>query len=1193
MKAHLPYRLISTILIVIISSCIKMEELSVMNSDYIIFKASLGSDNEPDVKSISENYTAVTEDWILTPDTKGEIMTKLDGSATVIGLLSEKGDISASKPWSGLKDSKFSFNGDELSSETPVRWGTIDSRYGNISMFLYSPVSIDGAVLPSDDAAGAPQMTYILPSDIARHTDIIAAHKEVTRANFGQSVPITFNHIFTALKFKMGFSCTVKSLTISGVYNKGTYTIGSSWGGHTFYTDETNNGSYTVTFGEGESGKHIDADTELFDGVMMMIPQTIPFEQTDNPRLTVTYLKDGAEKKISASLKGVKWDEGKMITYTLHEKTKESNYIYFDLAAGNVKITNQTYEGFVYATKASSGKREAIEISGTISAGQSYYVYQSCITDVNKSSKNYKAGYDGYDNKTKKFTGDFTLPSYPPVTYKGQLWSDFITNNTYVDGDEEINGKKGVIQAWDNAAGAGQADSKSINSASVNGSGAKGAVREAGREATKNRIHITGNIGDVKLYIDNIYSSYQQRGSTPNRKRAQGGISFLPAQDGSHSVLTINIIGDNRLGCVNYQNWTDSEKNCLVFEGSGSLTVGDTDYYRDDEGLGSNRSCAVIGGKDEPKEEEDVYNIVFNSGVIYAGATPSTCTAIGGGGNGNTSITINGGTITAVAKTTGTAIGGGTGLVQPGGEGKVTITNGNVYAYNFANTSNVPAAAIGAAGSRDAKGGKGHVTIEGGYVYAYAGRGTAIGGGSSAQNFAGDGTIIISGGTVIAKTEGRQSVGIGGGSSYTSQYNPTTGDKAFTKNGGSAQVTITGNPIIRTGSIGGGTPGKGESKGGKIGSAKINVKGGDIQAQFVMADSDGNVFDMSGGVIRNSSTSDTDYECIQDNGGAVYMEKGTFVMSGGEIKNCTGKNGGAVYIKGTSATTFTMNGGSILQSTALNNGGALYLDGGTVTLNGGTISRNLAQKGNGGGIYIKGGNFTMPELSTAEISKNAAYSRNSDGFGSGGGVYVTSTENNVTVDILSGTIQGNSADRYGGGLGVVMSGSTNIAANVSVGIENDKPELNPLITGNRASIQGGGLYVNGALANITINDGKIMDNLIAGYSHNPNVANEGGMVTLNGGDVTHVVVTYMPNGGTIILDGNTVSSVTQNIVTSTNSKMSVPGTFQRTGWVVDHWHTRQDGDNTKGKRYEIGGILNLDESIILYAQWRETTGSGQ
>ena len=117
-----------------------------------------------------------------------------------------------------------------------------------------------------------------------------------------------------------------------------------------------------------------------------------------------------------------------------------------------------------------------------------------------------------------------------------------------------------------------------------------------------------------------------------------------------------------------------------------------------------------------------------------------------------------------------------------------------------------------------------------------------------------------------------------------------------------------------------------------------------------------------------------------------------------------------------------------------------------------------------------------------------------------------------------------------------------------------------------------------------------MDNLIAGYSHNPNVANEGGMVTLNGGDVTHVVVTYMPNGGTIILDGNTVSSVTQNIVTSTNSKMSVPGTFQRTGWVVDHWHTRQDGDNTKGKRYEIGGILNLDESIILYAQWRETTG---
>ena len=1173
-----------------------------MDSDYIIFKASLGSDNEPDVKSISENYTAVTEDWILTPDTKGEIMTKLDGSATVIGLLSEKGDISASKPWSGLKDSKFSFNGDELSSETPVRWGTIDSRYGNISMFLYSPVSIDGAVLPSDDAAGAPQMTYILPSDIARHTDIIAAHKEVTRASFGQSVPITLNHIFTALKFKMGFSCTVKSLTISGVYNKGTYTIGSSWGGQTFYTDETNDGSYTVTFGEGGSGKHVDADTELFDGVMMMIPQTIPFEQTDNPRLTVTYLKDGAEKKISASLKGVKWDEGKMITYTLHEKTKESNYIYFDLAAGNVTITDQTYKGSVYATKASTGKREAIEISGTISAGQSYYVYQSCITDVNKSSKNYKAGYDGYDdNKTKKFTGDFTLPSYPPVTYKGQLWSDFITNNTYVDGDEEINGKKGVIQAWDNAAGAGQADSKYINSGSVNGSGAMGAVREAGREATKNRIHITGNIGDVKLYIDNIYSSYQQRGSTPNRKRAQGGISFLPAQDGSHSVLTINIIGDNRLGCVNYQNWTDSEKNCLVFEGSGSLTVGDTDYYRDDEGLGSNRSCAVIGGKDEPKEEEDVYNIVFNSGVIYAGATPSTCTAIGGGGNGNTSITINGGTITAVAKTTGTAIGGGTGLVQPGGEGKVTITNGNVYAYNFANTSNVPAAAIGAAGSRDAKGGKGHVTIEGGYVYAYAGMGTAIGGGSSAKNFAGDGTIIISGGTVIAKTEGRQSVGIGGGSSYTLQYSPATDDEAFTKNGGSAQVTITGNPIIRTGSIGGGTPGKGESKGGKIGSAKINVQGGDIQAQFVMADSDGNVFDMSGGVIRNSYHTDTEYPHIQTNGGAVYMEQGTFLMKGGEIKNCTGVNGGAVYIMGNEQTTFTMEGGSILHSTAEENGGALYLDGGTVTLKGGFIEENLAAKGNGGGICIKRGSFFMPEGSKAMIQNNAAYSRNTDGNGSGGGVYVTSNTEDVKVNIISGTIQNNTSDRYGGGLSVDMSSSQKIAANVTVGKAGSKTNTNPLITGNRASLEGGGLYVNGQQANIVINDGKIQGNKTAGYVANADVANEGGMVTLNGGDVPHVVVTYMPNGGNINLNGQAVTSVTQKIVTSTNSLMVVPGIFSRPGWKITSWHTRPDGDDTKGIRYTpkdlnnpmTGVTLNLSKSDTLYAQWTETTGSGQ
>ena len=97
------------------------------------------------------------------------------------------------------------------------------------------------------------------------------------------------------------------------------------------------------------------------------------------------------------------------------------------------------------------------------------------------------------------------------------------------------------------------------------------------------------------------------------------------------------------------------------------------------------------------------------------------------------------------------------------------------------------------------------------------------------------------------------------------------------------------------------------------------------------------------------------------------------------------------------------------------------------------------------------------------------------------------------------------------------------------------------------------------------------------------------MVTLNGGKVNSVTVTYMPNGGTVSLDGATVESVSQKIVTATNSKMVVPGMFSRAGWRISHWHTRPDGDDTKGTRYETGATLNLSKDETLYAQWEPTT----
>jgi hypothetical protein len=181
-------------------------------------------------------------------------------------------------------------------------------------------------------------------------------------------------------------------------------------------------------------------------------------------------------------------------------------------------------------------------------------------------------------------------------------------------------------------------------------------------------------------------------------------------------------------------------------------------------------------------------------------------------------------------------------------------------------------------------------------------------------------------------------------------------------------------------------------------------------------------------------------------------------------------------------------------------------------------------------------------------------------------------------------------------VGVDVSGGINAQATVVVGQSGASTQF-PDIKGNRASLLGGGLYVNGLNANIIINDGRIMDNHTSGYVSNPNVANEGGMVTLNGGEVTHVIVTYMPNAPSSAhvtvqdQNGQTVEYLQQKIVTSTNSKMLIPGTFTRPKWVIGSWHTRPDGDDSRGTRYTPGQILNLSESVTLYAQWNEESGS--
>lgn len=123
-----------------------------------------------------------------------------------------------------------------------------------------------------------------------------------------------------------------------------------------------------------------------------------------------------------------------------------------------------------------------------------------------------------------------------------------------------------------------------------------------------------------------------------------------------------------------------------------------------------------------------------------------------------------------------------------------------------------------------------------------------------------------------------------------------------------------------------------------------------------------------------------------------------------------------------------------------------------------------------------------------------------------------------------------------------------------------------------------GLYAQGTNANITIYSGQIKSNNVTGYVYNPDVANERGMVYLYGGDVTHVTITFDPNGGTYIPGG----TCQQMIVKATNSLLILPPSSDFSHVL---YGTLSGWKDALGNSYTNNQVMNINEDLTLYAQW--------
>ncbi len=193
------------------------------------------------------------------------------------------------------------------------------------------------AIYPSSEsytiAPAAGIVAYTTPESSADQSDLLYATAEQgLGAEQKETVHLTFNHLLTAVRFKVGSQqlpmSVIKSISIDGIATSGTYSFSnSSWDLSKAATGKVScalnfnvTGAENIVINGGES-------------TFMLLPQQL----TSNAKVTIEYqdYTEGEEqtaevKTLTASLATSStpaWEAGQCITYTLMDHEGENEYI--------------------------------------------------------------------------------------------------------------------------------------------------------------------------------------------------------------------------------------------------------------------------------------------------------------------------------------------------------------------------------------------------------------------------------------------------------------------------------------------------------------------------------------------------------------------------------------------------------------------------------------------------------------------------------------------------------------------------------------------------------------------------------------------------------------------------------------------------------------------------------------------------
>ena len=237
---------------------------------------------------------------------------------------------------------------------------------------------------------------------------------------------------------------------------------------------------------------------------------------------------------------------------------------------------------------------------------------------------------------------------------------------------------------------------------------------------------------------------------------------------------------------------------------------------------------------------------------------------------------------------------------------------------------------------------------------------------------------------------------------------------------------------------------------------------------IIKAASGGTIELKSGAILENNKAAQFGSGILASNGVKITMEDGAV------IRNNTNRNyelGGGILLG--NGSTFTMNGGEISGNTA-NGGGGVAIIGSTMVMNGGTISNNSTYKTSGQGSYGAGvyvadyanasGGDTLFTAQPASFEMNGGKITGNTALDYGGGVLTFPQQNQkITINIKNGEISGNKVTTGSGGAVAAFFGVTEL--NIKGGT----------LTGNSAYQFGGGVFLYQA-THVTISGGTISEN---------------------------------------------------------------------------------------------------------------------